>query len=74
MATDRKETDRRVIERVRQTPGGLSALDIAKASLGSGAHRYSALSLTMMGLGIASRLVRAGVLRPTRGNCFVEAA
>lgn len=71
MVTGRKEADRRVIERVRRSAGGVSALDIAKVYLGPRARRHSALSLTMIGLGVAARLCGDGHLQPTRGNCFI---
>jgi hypothetical protein len=66
-----KDEDLRVLERVKRAPTGASAIDIARASLGSKAKRHSTDALTMIGLGIASRLCGAGLIDPTRSNRFV---
>jgi len=62
--------DLRVLTAVRHRLSGASAVDIAKASLGHRARRYSKTSLNMIGLGIAARLCGEGILEPTRSNLF----
>jgi hypothetical protein len=65
--------DELVLERLRRSPNGVSAMMIAKASLGPRASRHSRESLNMIGLQIAARLVGQKVLKPTRSNQFALA-
>ena len=62
--------DQPVLALLRRSPSGASALEIAKASLGSRARRHSNDSLNMTGLGIAARLCGEGLIEPTRTNHF----
>lgn len=71
MARNRTEADRLVIERIRQSPGGATAAQIAVAFLGERARRHGYRALEQMGLGIASRLCGAGLISPTGWNRFV---
>lgn len=71
MSKGRAEADRRVIERIKRSPSGAMPLDIAKAFLGNGVRCHESDALTMIGLGIASRLCRAGRIIPTHANRFV---
>jgi hypothetical protein len=63
--------DELVLERLSRSPNGTSAMNIAKASLGSRARRHSVDSLNMIGLQIAARLVGQQILQPTKTNQFV---
>jgi len=65
-----KDDDARILDKLRWSPSGASAVDIAKASLGDRAHRHSKTSLNMIGLGIAARLCGEGLIEPTRTNLF----
>lgn len=67
---ENEQRDKRVLDVVRRSPSGASAVDIAKASLGHRARRHSKTSLNMIGLGIAARLCGAGLIEPTRTNLF----
>lgn len=62
--------DQRVIDSMRWTQSGATAIDIAKAALGPRARRHNKTSLTMIGLGIAARLCGEGLIEPTRSNLF----
>lgn len=62
--------DQRVLDTIRWSQSGASAVDIAKASLGHRARKHSKTSLTMIGLGIAARLCGEGLIEPTRTNLF----
>ena len=64
------EQDMRVLEKIRYSPGGATAIDIARASLGWKARKHSPTSLNMIGLGIAARLCGEGLIEPTRTNLF----
>jgi hypothetical protein len=66
----RVEADLRVLERVKRSPIGITALEIGRAYLGHRARRMSASALTMTGLAIAARLCGAGLIEPTRTNQF----
>lgn len=65
-----RQEDASVIDRVRRSPSGASAIDIAIAALGPRARRHTKTSLSMIGLGIAARLCGEGVIEPTRTNLF----
>lgn len=65
-----RDDDLRVLEKVRLSPSGASAIDIAIASLGWKAKRHNKTSLSMIGLGIAARLCGEGLIEPTRTNLF----
>lgn len=65
-----KPEDQAVLDKVRRSPSGASALDIARASLGWKARKHTRFSLDLIGLSIAARLVGAGLLKPTRANRF----
>lgn len=65
-----RQEDQSVLDRVRRSPAGASAIDIAVAALGDRARRHSKTSLSMIGLGIAARLCGEGHLEPTRSNQF----
>jgi hypothetical protein len=69
-ASENEQRDQRVLDLIRRSPLGTSALHIAKASLGHRAQRHSKTSLNMIGLGIAARLCGAGLIEPTRTNMF----
>jgi hypothetical protein len=63
-------SDHLVLALIRRSPTGASAVDIAKAALGSRARRHSKTSLSLIGLAIAARLCGAGLIQPTRTNLF----
>lgn len=65
-----RQGDQSVLERVRRSPAGASAIDIAIAALGDRARRHSKTSLSMIGLSIAARLCGEGLIEPTRTNLF----
>ena len=65
-----KDEDLRVLARVRHCPRGVSAIDIAKASLGDRSRRHSKTSLAQIGLSIAVRLIGEGLIEATRTNNF----
>jgi hypothetical protein len=52
--------------------GGASALDIGNA-VAAARHRMSMRAREMVGLEMATRLVRDGLVTATRGNCFILA-
>jgi hypothetical protein len=64
------QTDHLVLEKVRRSPNGASSIEIAIASLGSRARKHSKVSLDLIGLSIAARLVGAGMIQATRQNRF----
>lgn len=66
------DSDLRVLDRVRRSSFGVSAIDIAKASLGHRARKRSPSSLTMVGLAIATRLIGQGQLKATKSNLFTS--
>jgi hypothetical protein len=63
-------SDQTVLDLIRRSPTGASALQIAKAALGPRARRHSRDSLNMIGLAIAARLCGSGVLEATKTNQF----
>lgn len=65
-----KPGDDLVLERLSRSPSGASAMNIAKAALGSRARKHSIDSLNLIGLSIAARLVGQGLIEPTRTNQF----
>jgi hypothetical protein len=69
-----KPSDEAVLARIGRSPTGATAVDIARAHLGSHARRHSIASLNAIGLGVAARLVGLGLIEPTRSNNFRIAA
>ena len=63
-------SDQLVLDLIRRSPSGASALQIAKAALGSRARRHSKTSLNLIGLAIAARLCGSGEIEATRINRF----
>lgn len=63
-------SDQLVLALIHRSPSGASAVDIAKAALGSRARWHSKTSLNLIGLGIAARLCGEGLVEPTRTNLF----
>ena len=58
----------------RHGRNGVSALDIGNAvTKGPACHRLSMRVRELMGLELATRLVRDGLVTATRGNCFILA-
>jgi hypothetical protein len=66
----RSAGDQTVLDRLRWVPNGVSAIGIAKASLGERARRHSKSSLAQIGLSIAVRLIGEGLIEATRTNNF----
>lgn len=65
-----RDEDARVIDKARWSSSGISAIDVATASLGDRARRHTKTSLSMIGLSIVARLCGEGHLEPTRSNLF----
>ncbi len=62
--------DQLVINRMKYSTTGLSAIDIAVTHLEDKARRYSKSSLAQIGLSIAVRLIGEGLIEATRTNHF----
>lgn len=69
-----RPSDEVVLERIRRSPSGASAVEIARAHLGASARRHSVASLQAVGLSVAIRLIGLGIITPTRSNQFKLAA
>lgn len=64
------EGDARVLARIANSRAGASALDIARASLGTRARKHSVASLDLVGLSVAARLCGQGLIEPVHVNRF----